>query len=108
MNAGCRHFSSSSTPGHPLWTALRMRVRIGRANGRAFAMYSSTSGLLPAIDTSCTGNWQLETTSPTPPIASTAPDRAAVQVIVDQSHRLHERIHRGRPDEAPAAPLQLL
>src|SRR5690606_31370475 len=28
-------------------------------------------------------------------------------VIVDQAHRLHERIDRGRPDEGPASPLQI-
>ena len=34
--------------------------------------------------------------------------RAAVQVIVDQAHRLHERVHRRRSDEAPAALLEIL
>ncbi|EWS55927.1 PAP2 superfamily protein [Methylibium sp. T29] len=33
---------------------------------------------------------------------------AAVEVVVDQPHRLHERVDRGRADEAPAAPLQVL
>jgi len=34
--------------------------------------------------------------------------RAAVHVIVDQPHRLHQRIHRGRAYELPAALFQIL
>lgn len=34
-------------------------------------------------------------------------DGAAGVVVVDQAHRLHEREHRRRPDEAPATPLQV-
>ena len=33
---------------------------------------------------------------------------AAFDVVVDEAHRLHERIHRGRADETPAAALQVL
>ena len=33
--------------------------------------------------------------------------RAAVEVVVDQPHRLHERVDRGRADEAPAAALEV-
>ena len=33
---------------------------------------------------------------------------AAFEVVVDQAHRLHERVDRGRADEAPAALLQVL
>ena len=36
------------------------------------------------------------------------PRRAALHVIVDQAHRLHERVNGGRPDEPPAAALELL
>ena len=32
---------------------------------------------------------------------------AAGEVIVDQPHRLHERVHRGRADETPALALEL-
>ena len=33
---------------------------------------------------------------------------AALEVVVDQAHRLHERVDRGRADEAPAAALEVL
>ena len=33
---------------------------------------------------------------------------AALEVVVDQAHRLHEGVDRRGPDEAPAAPLQVL
>ena len=36
------------------------------------------------------------------------PRVAALEVVVDQAHRLHEGVDRGRADEAPAAPLQVL
>lgn len=36
------------------------------------------------------------------------PDRAVLDMIVDQSHRLHEGVHRGRPYEFPALPFELL
>jgi hypothetical protein len=32
---------------------------------------------------------------------------AALQMVVDQPHGLHEGVHRGRPDETEAAPLQV-
>jgi len=36
------------------------------------------------------------------------PARAPLEVIVDESHRLHERVDGRRPDKGPAAPLQIL
>ena len=36
------------------------------------------------------------------------PDHAVLDVVVDQPHRLHEGIDRGRPDELPALLLELL
>lgn len=33
--------------------------------------------------------------------------RTAAQVVVDESHRLHERVHGGRPDEPEAAGLEI-
>ena len=41
-------------------------------------------------------------------ISLRGPDPAPLDVIVDQPHRLHERIDGRRPDEAPAALAQLL
>jgi hypothetical protein len=35
-------------------------------------------------------------------------DEASLDVVVDEPHRLHERIDGRRPDERPAAPLQIL
>ena len=35
-------------------------------------------------------------------------DMAVVHVVVDQTHRLHERIHGGRSDEPPSTLLQVL
>ena len=40
--------------------------------------------------------------------STSAPHEAALQVVVHQAHRLHERVDRRRPDERPAAPLQVL
>ena len=34
-------------------------------------------------------------------------DVAAVEVIIDKAHRLHERVDGGRPGESPAAALEL-
>ena len=36
------------------------------------------------------------------------PRMTAVEVVVDEAHRLHERVHGRRPDEAPAASLEIL
>ena len=33
---------------------------------------------------------------------------ASVEMVVDESHRLHEGVDGGRPDERPAAPLEVL
>jgi hypothetical protein len=41
---GRLHFIVSTTSGQAPWTSLRRRVRIGRANGAAAAMYASTRG----------------------------------------------------------------
>lgn len=43
---GMLHLSVSCTSGHPVCTILRRCLRIGRANGAAFAMYSSIRGSL--------------------------------------------------------------
>ena len=46
--------------------------------------------------------------SPATPGAACRRDDAAVEVVVDEPGRLHERVHGRRPDEAEAAPLEIL
>ena len=74
-----------------------LRKRNGRSSGACSCGRTAASH-------SCGGR------PPRPPSARTrsCPRAAALEVVVDQPARLHERVGGRRPDEAEAAPLELL
>src|SRR5580704_1291447 len=51
------------------------------------------------------GSWPLERSARS---VNSRPRLAAVEMVVDEAHRLHERVHGGRPDEPPTAALEIL